>query len=128
MRLIPHNHIKFLKLYWHLARVIRSNMDAYPPDYITHNFPFVVLSGFNADVAADIPEEANSLFFEDNAVVDSDWPTVETERSKYLLKELLSCYADTNVILPRTSRNNDSAPRFHFKVTGRVGMFIASYS
>ena len=102
-------------------------MDTYPPDYISHAFPYVVLSGFNSESTEDNIEPTNTLFSEDKVVVDSDWPPVDTERSRFLLKELLDCHADTKATLPRSARKNASAPSFYFKVTGRVGMLIASY-
>ena len=103
-------------------------MDAYPPDYIAHNFPFVVLSGFKTDATEKPSKDTESLFREGDVVIDSDWSLLEIERSKYLLKELLECHADTDAILPRTTRNEHSIRRFHFKVTGRVGMFDKSFS
>ena len=103
-------------------------MDVYPPDYISHNFPFVVLSGFNTENTPDNLDTTNTLYSEDKIVVDSDWPVVDTERSRFLLQELLDCHADTDATLPRSAKKNGSAPSFYFKVTGRVGMFIASCS
>ena len=103
-----------------------SNMEAYPRDYVAHNYPFVILSGFNGDVTDDNTQTANSLFMGDGVTVNSDWPLVDGKQSNNLLRELLSWHADTDGALPRAERKNDSASRLHLKVTGRVGMLRPS--
>lgn len=101
-------------------------MDAYPRDYIAHNFPFVIFSGFNRDNADGTIQADNSLFRDDGVTVNSDWPLVGEEQSNHLLAELLTWHADTDATLPRAEKKNDSASRLHLKVTGRVGMLRSS--
>ena len=101
-------------------------MDAYPQDYIARNFPFVVFSGFDADIADDDHGNVNAILSDDGVLVDSEWPTVANEQSSQLLEKLMSCNAAADAIPSRTGSTNDSTPRFHFEVKGRVGMLYLS--
>jgi solute carrier family 25 protein 38 len=83
-------------------------MDAYPADYVAHNYPLVLLSGLcepTDDSRADGP------------LVASQQPLVTDERKDLLLQGFLSLQG--NASAPVSKAKNGSIG-YRFRVVGRV--------
>lgn len=97
-------------------------MDAYPPEYLVHNLPFVVLSGLGTRPELD-PAQPLQDVLPGRAIttISSDIPPVGGERASELLKDFLN-YDATN--MPRSG--GDLSRRgnllgFRMRAVGRVG-------
>lgn len=93
-------------------------MDAYPPEYVQHNVPFVVLSGLGAKAELDPSQPVQDVLPGRAATnVTSDAPLVADERAHQLLEEFLS-YDATNV---QSNGNAGNLTGFRIRAVGRVG-------
>ncbi|KAI9735233.1 MAG: hypothetical protein M1834_001823 [Cirrosporium novae-zelandiae] len=95
-----------------------STMDAYPPDYITHNLPLIVLSGLTPD--RELTDDANAasypLLYEKGARVTCELPPLEgrtADRIKQTFFEADASNASWN------SRNANGFIGYHMKTIGR---------
>lgn len=97
-------------------------MDAYPPGYISHNLPFIVLSGLEA-----APELEPRRPFQEllpglqQTTVNADIPPLVNSRAQQLLQEFLS-YDSTNT--PWEAHGLDrreTLTKFRMRAVGRVG-------
>ncbi|KAK0647707.1 Trafficking protein particle complex subunit 11 [Lasiodiplodia hormozganensis] len=68
-------------------------MDVYPPQYIEHNLPFVVLSGLGETPSYDSGYEPHPLLKGHGIEIDSAVPVVTGERVDHLRQEFLSADA-----------------------------------
>lgn len=97
-------------------------MDAYPPEYVLHNLPFIVLSGLGT--APDLePQQSFQEAIPGRAVstINAEIPPVTGDRAEALLKEFLS-YDDTKT--PWEAHGLDkreNLPKFRMRAVGRVG-------
>lgn len=95
-------------------------MDGYPPEYVAHNLPLVVLSGLGDDVPPgpykDWAAEGSGF------VTDSDIPPVKSDDANVLLKHFLENDAND---APWNSKDNQGRSRFKVKVAGRVGQRLS---
>jgi hypothetical protein len=85
-------------------------MDAYPPDYVAHNYPLVLLSGLRE------PKEDTGTRT-DGPVVESHQPLVTDERKDLLLQGFLSLQG--NISAP-VSRSKNGSVGYRFRIVGRV--------
>lgn len=103
-------------------------MDAYPPEYVHHNLPFVVLSGLGSRSDLDPPTPVHQVLPGRAAVnVSSDAPLVTDQRAEPLLDELLAYDAATTAAAA-TRNGGGGAPvegianaAFRMRAVGRVG-------
>ncbi|RAL09297.1 uncharacterized protein BO97DRAFT_375046 [Aspergillus homomorphus CBS 101889] len=97
-------------------------MDAYPEDYVTHNLPFILLSGLEPEpeeeleiVRTDYP-----LLHEKGAKVYSDFPPLSGSVAEELRRVLLEEDASRLVESPRDESHTDSArAQYKIKSVGR---------
>lgn len=97
-------------------------MDVYPPEYVLHNLPFIVLSGLGSKEDLE-PLRPLQDVLPGRAVntITCDAPSVSTERREQLLQEFLN-YDGTKT--PWDGRGLDrrgNTSGFRFRVVGRVG-------
>jgi trafficking protein particle complex subunit 11 len=98
-------------------------MDVYPPDYLVHNLPLVMLSGLTP--SAQDPGQAlpNYPLLQENGVrITSDLSPITSPNVGSLLQYFLEVDASHTPWTARTT-NKDVAGsiRFRVKVVGRVG-------
>jgi len=94
-------------------------MDAYPPEYVAHNLPFIVLSGLGPSAELAPPPPLQQVL-PGRAVttISSEVPPLNSERANQLLQEFLS-YDGANAERGRDGRGYMSA--FRMRAVGRVG-------
>jgi hypothetical protein len=94
-------------------------MDAYPPEYVAHNLPFIVLSGLGDSPEFPPPRPLQDVL-PGRAVttISSELPPLTSERAQQLLQEFLS-YNGPNVGRGRDGRGYMSA--YRMRAVGRVG-------
>ncbi|CAI6247435.1 unnamed protein product [Periconia digitata] len=93
-------------------------MDAYPPEYVHHSLPFVVLSGLGSRPELDPPTPVHDILPGRAAVkLSSDAPLVTDDRAGPLLDHLLAYDATA------TTRSGgspfDASTSFRMRATGR---------
>lgn len=98
-------------------------MDAYPEDYVTHNLPFILLSGLDADVEDETEPSGVQypLIHEKGTKISSDFPPLSGPVAEELRRILLEEDASE---APWNSRNDiERSGRigFRLKSVGRVG-------
>ena len=85
-------------------------MDAYPPDYVAHNYPLVLLSGLREPTEDSGPRI-------NGPVVESHQPLVTDERKHLLLQGFLSLQGNPSAPV---SRPKNGSIGYRFRVVGRV--------
>jgi hypothetical protein len=97
-------------------------MDAYPPDLVLHNLPFVVLSGLGTAKEVEAPPPVQDVL-PGRAVttVSSEAPLVEGDRADELLQEFLSADGTNAPWNGRPSGTKGIAHSFRLRAVGRVG-------
>ncbi|KAL2000850.1 hypothetical protein VTN02DRAFT_2564 [Thermoascus thermophilus] len=93
-------------------------MDAYPEDYVTHNLPFILLSGLDADVEdeTELSRVQYPLIHEKGTKISSDFPPLSGPVAEELRRILLEEDASD---APWNSRND-------FERSGRIGLRLKS--
>lgn len=87
-------------------------MDAYPPEYTSHNFPLVVLSGLQDDAdAANAPT---------GHVIKTESPLVLGAKRDQLLQDFLKAAGNDSDWSGKDLRAQNPLVGFRFKVVGRV--------
>jgi len=84
-------------------------MDGYPPAYVAHNLPLLVVSGLGS--AQEEPASKNGTR------ITSEVPSVETEDAETLLRHLKQSDASN---LPWNGREHTGRNKFRVKAVGRV--------
>lgn len=97
------------------------NMDAYPPDYIAHNLPLVVLSGLGDESRLESNPSAHRLLQVNGTPIDSEIPTVTGERAEQLLQEFLKTDASDAPWNSRPAKSRGNLTGFRVRAVGRVG-------
>ncbi|KAF2704509.1 hypothetical protein K504DRAFT_389801 [Pleomassaria siparia CBS 279.74] len=95
-------------------------MDAYPPDYVQHNLPFIVLSGLDtkqdleplAPVQHVLPGRAITT-------ISSEIPSVTSPRAAQLLQEFLSADGSDAPWSGRGLNRRGNMPGFRIRTVGR---------
>ena len=99
-------------------------MEAYPPAYVQHNLPFVVLSGLGTSPELEPPPPVNHVLpGRAGTRTSSEIAPVTGERADQLLQEFLSAYGTNAPWNARgsTSSRRDLAHGFRIRAVGRVG-------
>lgn len=96
-------------------------MDVYPPQYIEHNLPFVVLSGLGETPSYDSGYEPHPLLKGHGIEIDSAVPVVTGERVDHLRQEFLSADARDAPWNNLRTRTRGDHIGFRLKAVGRVG-------
>ncbi|KAI8936494.1 hypothetical protein NX059_006899 [Plenodomus lindquistii] len=66
-------------------------MEAYPPDYVVHNLPFIVLSGLGTSKEREPPASAQDVLpGRAVTIISAETPPVTSDRASELLQEFLS--------------------------------------
>ena len=97
-------------------------MDAYPPDYVAHNLPLVVLSGFSTTEEPEAVQPVHHVLpGRATTTITSEIPPVARERAQQLLQTFLSV-ADGSA-LPWNGRGLSGRNNVGFRIrtVGRVG-------
>ncbi|PVI08555.1 hypothetical protein DM02DRAFT_637285 [Periconia macrospinosa] len=93
-------------------------MDAYPPEYVHHNLPFVVLSGLGSRPDLDPPNPLEQVLPGQIATyLNSDAPLVADERAGPLLDELLAY--DATAATTNGEGRIDGNASFRIRAIGR---------
>ena len=104
-----------------LRPYLANNKEAYPPEYVEHNLPLVLISGLgrpqnDENFESPLPRQ------ESGSRIQGSSPECSGERAEFLLKELLDLDGSNRpwnaVSLPPPSGNM----RYRMKPIGRVGM------
>lgn len=99
-------------------------MEAYPPEYVAHNLPLIVLSGLTVAQEYDDRDELRDIFGT-AAVINSDLPLVTSESGQQLLQDFMSADGSAQAWSADAGRGKASLMGFKFKVTGRVSQQLA---
>jgi trafficking protein particle complex subunit 11 len=94
-------------------------MEAYPPEYVVHNLPLIVLSGLVNPQEHGGRDELRDIFGT-AAVVNSDSPLAATELGQQLLQEFMSADGSGQAWSAEAGRGKANLMGFKFKVVGRV--------
>ncbi|KAF2632227.1 hypothetical protein BU25DRAFT_358982 [Macroventuria anomochaeta] len=95
-------------------------MEAYPPAYVQHNLPFIVLSGLGSQTELDAPPPVHNVLPGRAAVkTSSEIPPVTGERADQLLQDFLSADATNAPWNARGPSRRDLAHGFRIRAVGR---------
>ncbi|KKY15377.1 putative protein of unknown function DUF1683 [Diplodia seriata] len=94
-------------------------MDVYPPQYVEHNLPFVVLSGLGDAPSDDSGYEPHPLLKDRGIEIDSAVPVVTGERVDQLRQEFLSADAREAPWNGLRTRTRGDHVGFRLKAVGR---------
>lgn len=97
-------------------------MEAYPLDYVSHNLPFIVLSGLTISQEVDPPPPAHDVL-PGRAVtnISTDIPPVEGQRAGELLQEFLNADGTGAPWNGRGFSRRGLTHGFRIRAVGRVG-------
>lgn len=106
-------------------------MDAYPPDYVDHNLPLILLSGLGSDSESDSQnssalEDAKYPLSSHGHQIFSDFPLVTDPPAEKLLNALLSEDASRTPWNSRYEGATTGSIGFRVKRVGRVGQIFPS--
>jgi trafficking protein particle complex subunit 11 len=98
-------------------------MESYPPDYIDHNLPLVVLSGLaeTPTTQKDDYDKFLELYGNSGPIVSSSSPPVHSDIAQQLLEELLSAGTRQLSWNAAAGRSKDGLIGFRIEAVGRVG-------
>ncbi|UPX10950.1 uncharacterized protein EKO05_0001582 [Ascochyta rabiei] len=95
-------------------------MEAYPPAYVQHNLPFIVLSGLGSQHELEPPPSVHSVLPGRAATrTNSEIPPVTGERADQLLQGFLSADGTNAPWNARNSTRKDLAHAFRIRSVGR---------
>lgn len=96
-------------------------MEAYPPAYVQHNLPFVLLSGLGSQNELEPPPSVHSVL-PGRAVTrtSSEIPPVTGERADQLLQDFLNADGTNAPWNARNSSRKDLGHGFRIRAVGRV--------
>ncbi|KAH8731169.1 Gryzun, putative trafficking through golgi-domain-containing protein [Phaeosphaeriaceae sp. PMI808] len=96
-------------------------MDEYPPKYLQHNLPFIVLSGLGTTNESDPPQPVQEVF-PGRAVttIHSDIPVVTGDRANTLLEDFLSADSTNAPWNGRTTGRKGLVHGFRIRAVGRL--------
>ncbi|KAJ9668593.1 hypothetical protein H2201_001235 [Coniosporium apollinis] len=94
-------------------------MDAYPPDYVAHNLPLVVLSGLGDESRLQDSGPVYKLLQENGTPIDSEIPTVTGERAEQLLQEFFKTDASDAPWNSRPVKSRGNLSGFRVRAVGR---------
>jgi hypothetical protein len=86
-------------------------MDVYPPEYTTHEFPLVLLSGLT-----DAPDALPSR----GPAIECNIPLVQSDSASFLLRDFLALQGNTKEWSARASKGSNGLIGYKFKLAGRV--------
>lgn len=95
-------------------------MDAYPPEYVKHNLPFIALSGLEVSEADEDRSIPSSTLFGNGPDIVSEMPLVAGERAEGLVQALRGAELSAGASSVGSEKGNP-AFAFRMKVVGRVG-------
>lgn len=104
-------------------------MDDYPPDYVAHNLPLILLSGLgpepeeqaDASVETQPGQEPYPLLKENAIQIFSDFPVLTDSTATAVLNALLSQDASDTAWNSVKENARSSGTRLRIKRVGRVG-------
>lgn len=94
-------------------------MEAYPPGFIAHNLPLVVLSGLSTPQELGGKDELRDIFGT-GTVISSDLPLVDNELGQQLRQDFLNADGGALAWNGEALKSRNNAVGFKFKVIGRV--------
>lgn len=98
-------------------------MEAYPEDFVNHNFPLVVLSGLEDDSVSPSKESDQSRTFlhEGGFRVTGTLPPLTGNAPAQLLQSFQAADSSNALWFGRPLTGSNTSPRYQIKRTGRVG-------
>lgn len=94
-------------------------MEVYPPEYVAHNLPLIVLSGLTGAQEHVDRDELRDIFGT-AAVINSDLPLVVSELGQQLLQDFMSADGRAQAWSAESGRGKANLIGFKFKAIGRV--------
>ncbi|KAF2089057.1 hypothetical protein K490DRAFT_38133 [Saccharata proteae CBS 121410] len=94
-------------------------MDAYPPDYVEHNLPLLVLSGLATETPPAPIAKSHTLIQEHGFTVESEVPAVTGDRAEQLRQEFLNADASNSPWNARRSKTRGDVIGFKIRAVGR---------
>ncbi|ORY13458.1 Gryzun, putative trafficking through golgi-domain-containing protein [Clohesyomyces aquaticus] len=96
-------------------------MDAYPPEYVLHNLPFIVLSGLEASPELDhgLPDINHVLPGRAKTTIDSEIPPATGKRAQQLLSEFLNADGSDAPWNGRATTRRGNLIAFRLRAVGR---------
>ena len=102
-------------------------MDAYPPDYVQHNLPFILLSGLgDSKELASPPPVQNVLPGRATTTVSSEAPPVTGDRADELLQAFQDADGTNAPWNARGFSQKGTTHGFSIRAVGRVGTRLQS--
>jgi len=96
-------------------------MEAYPPEYVSHNLPLILLSGLEAPEESALVAPSVGLLEDGGRTITSDQPLVTGERAQHLLREFSNADGTKAAWNSRPGRLSGDLVGFKFRAVGRVG-------
>lgn len=97
-------------------------MEAYPPDFVVHNLPFIVLSGLGTSQELDSPAPVqDALPGRAVTLINSDIPLVTGDRANELRQEFLGADGTKAPWNGRGFSRRGLTHGFRIRAVGRVG-------
>ena len=104
-------------------------MEAYPPAYVQHNLPFIVLSGLGSQAELQPPPSVHDVLPGRASVrTSSEIPAVTGERADQLLQDFLSADGTNGPWNSRAASRRDLGHGFRIRAVGRVGRRVVQNS
>jgi hypothetical protein len=99
-------------------------MDAYPPEYVQHNLPFIVLSGLGTSPELEPPAPVHKVL-PGRAVttISAETPPVTGKHAEALLQDFLGADGTNAPWNGRAQGRKDLAHSFRIRAVGRVGQY-----
>jgi hypothetical protein len=95
--------------------------DGYPPDYIAHNLPLIVLSGLSPAQPLVDDTDFPEVYEGRGTELTSESPPVEGERAEQLLQEFYHCTKTDDQWNSKPVQGRSGLLGFRFRAVGRVG-------
>lgn len=97
-------------------------MEAYPPEYVQHNLPFIVLSGLATTQELEPPPPVHTVLpGRGSTSISSDIPPVLGDHADTLLQDFLSADATNAPWNARAPTRRGLAHGLRIRAVGRVG-------
>jgi len=104
-----------------------TGFEGYPPDYVSHNLPLIVLSGLCPTPPEDDTTRFPAAYEGPGTRVDSELPLVADKRAEVVLQEFRSCEKSDEQWNSKPIQGKSTLMGFKVRAVGRVGQAPGEY-
>ena len=101
---------------------LETGFEGYPPDYVSHNLPLVVLSGLHSKSLEHGGSELAAKHGADSIEIASELPLVSGQRADQLLEEFHGFSGGDDAWTSKPVHSKSTLIGFKFKTVGRVSL------